>query len=140
MAIVVPNEGELELARKMLKDALSTDEDYSLKLFANDYTPISTTTAADFTDPVFTGYAVKTLTRSDWDNPITLANGDAYSEYSVEQSWTCGATGDTVYGYYIEGDTSGKVLWSERLDTPAELVSGDDLKITPSFTFRSRGC
>jgi hypothetical protein len=35
MPLVVPNAGELELLDKMLKDALSSDEDYILKLFQN---------------------------------------------------------------------------------------------------------
>jgi len=138
MAIVVPNEGELELLEKMIKEALGTDENYSLKLYGNNYTPVATSTSADFIEPVFTNYAAKTLTRAGWDSPITLANGEAYIEYATEQVWTCGVVGDTVYGYFIEGSTSGKVLWAERLESAVVLTSGDDLKITPSFTLRSR--
>ena len=138
MAIIVPNEGELELLEKMIKDALSTDEDYNLKLFANNYTPVSTSTSTDFDEPVFTDYVTKTLTRANFGSAVTLANGDAYIEYDTEQVWTVGAVGDIIYGYFVEGTTSGKVLWAERLDASATVVSGDEIKITPSFTLQSK--
>lgn len=138
MAIVVPNEGSIELLEKMIKRALSTDEDYTLKLYANDYTPVSTTTAADFDEPVFTGYASKTLTRAGFDTAVTMVNGDAYIEYATEQVWAVGAVGDTVYGYFIEGATSGKVLWAERLPESANVANGDEIKITPSFTLGTK--
>jgi len=138
MAIVVTNEGELELLDKALKDALSTDESFSLRLFQNDYTPINTTTLTDFTEADFTSYARKTLTRAGWKAAALNASNEAEAEYSAEQSWTCGATGGDVYGYYVVGATSGKILWCERFEQSRSLLVGDELAFTPTFTLRSR--
>ena len=122
------NEGELELLDKMLKDALSVDEAYILKLFQNNYTPADTTTSANMTAATFTNYAHKTLTRAGWSAATTNASGKAESSYgTAPESWTCGATGNTIYGYWVEGASSGKVLWAERFATARVLASGDVL-------------
>ena len=66
MALITTDEGELELLDKMLKDALNTDESYTLKLFKNDYTPVAASTEVSFTEAAFTDYAAKALTRAGW--------------------------------------------------------------------------
>lgn len=136
MALVTPDEGELELLDKMLKDALSVDEGYTLKLYKNDYTPIQTSTGTDFTVADFTNYVDKTLTRTGWGAASTVSN-KASATYGTQQSWTCGATGNTIYGYYILGASSGKVLWAERFSSARTLASGDVLNLTPSITLNS---
>ena len=134
MALVTPNLGELELLDKMLKDALSSDEDYILKLYGNDYTPDDNSAEASFTEPVFTNYAARTLTRAAWNDAVTISDKAETSYGTTPQSWTCGATGDTVYGYYVTGATSGVVLWAERFATSRVLADGDILNLTPKFT------
>lgn len=137
MALVVPNEGELELLQKMLKAALSVDENYILKLYRNDYTPDANAASSSFTEASFTSYAARTLTRASWNTAVTVS-GKAESSYGASpQSWTCGTTGNTVYGYWIEGATSAKVLWAERFSTSRVLASGDILSIQPKFTLHS---
>lgn len=139
MPLVVPDEGELQLLQKMLKVALSTDETYILKLYKVDYTPISTTAKTSFTEANFTGYAARTLTRANWSAGIVNGSSAAESSYgTTPQSWTCGTTGNTVYGYWVEGATSTKVLWAERLSTSRVLASGDILNLTPKFTLQSQ--
>lgn len=120
----------------MLKDALSTNEDYSLRLFKNDYTPVAGTLASDFTTTTFTNYVNKTLTRAGWGTPTTVSS-KAQCDYSSTQSWTCGATGDTVFGYYVLGATSNVCLWAERFATARTLANGDILSLTPSFVLHS---
>lgn len=114
------NSGELELLDKMLKDALSTDETYSLRLFKNDYTPINSSLTADFTVADFTNYANKTLSRAGW-NASSTVSSKAQSDYGAAQSWTCGASGNTVYGYYVVATTSTITLWAERSNKVAYL-------------------
>lgn len=63
MALVVPNIGELELLDKMLKDALSSDENYILKLFTNNVTPDANFAVGSFVQATFTNYLAKTLTQ-----------------------------------------------------------------------------
>ena len=135
MALVLANVGEVELLDKMLKDALTTDEDYSLKLFNNDVTPDQSSIASTFTEAAFTGYSAKTLTRSGWSAATTVSN-KAQSSYS-QQSWTCGATGDTIYGYYVIGATSTVLLWAEKFSSARILANSDVLNLTPVFTLNS---
>ena len=134
--LVTPNLGELELIEKMIKDALDVDEGYELKLFKSDTTPDKDTVAADFTEADFTDYTSKTLTRAGWDAATTIADKASIS-YGTQQSWTCGATGNTVYGYWIEGATSGVCLWAERFATSRTLAEGDQLNLTPVLTLNS---
>ena len=140
MAIIVPNQGELELLDKMLKDALDTDENYSFRLFKNDYTPDQYTVEGDFEEADFTNYVAggETLTRANFGAASLNINNEAETSYSSELSWTCGSTGNTVYGYYVLGATSLKVLWTERFAAPRVMTDTDILKITPTFTFRSQ--
>lgn len=137
MPLVVPDQGELELLDKMLKDALSTNENYILKLYKNDVTPTNVFAPGSFTEADFTNYAARTLSRATWNAAVTVS-GKAESSYGTSpQSWTCGASGNTVYGYWVEGAASAKVLWAERFSTSRVLASGDVLNITPKFTLAS---
>lgn len=128
------NTGELELLDKMLKDALSTNENYILKLYKNDYTPDDSTAQSSFTEATFTNYAARTLTRAGWNAAVTVSNKAETSYSSAPRSWTCGATGNTVYGYWVIGATSNTCLWAERFATSRVLASGDVLNLTPKFT------
>ena len=136
MGLVVPNEGELELLDKMLKDALSTDEAYILKLYKISYQPIKTSSSGNFTEATFTNYAARTLTRAGWTAASTVSD-KASSTYGAVQSWTCGSTGNTVFGYYMVNGANNKVLWAEKFTTARVLASGDVLNITPKFTLAS---
>lgn len=130
-------QGELRLLDTMLKLALSTNEAHILKLYKADYTPTSSTAVGSFTEATFNGYAARTLARATW-NSATLVTGKGQTSYgSSAQSWTCGTTGNTVYGYWVEGSTSAKVLWAERFGTSRVLANGDVLNITPQFTLAS---
>ena len=134
MALLTPNKGELELLDKMLKDALSVDETYLIKLYKNDYTPDDNSVTGSFTQADFTAYAGRTLTRTSWNSAVTVG-GKAETSYGTgPQSWTCGTTGNTVYGYYVEATTSGITLWAERFSTSRVIAEGDVLNITPKFT------
>ena len=132
MALVVPNVGEVELLDKLIKDALSVDENYTLKL----YTAISpalgeASVASDFTEAAFTNYVAKTLTRAGWAGAST-AGGTTTTTYA-QQSWTCGASGETILGYYVIGTTSGILLWAEAFASSRTLANGDVLNVTLSF-------
>lgn len=138
MPLVVPIEGELQLLAKMLQVALSVNEDYILKLYKNDYAPAANTSKTSFTEANFTNYAARTLTRANWSTGVI--NGGNASELSygtTPQSWTCGTTGNTVFGYWIEGATSTKVLWAERFSTSRTLVNSDIINLVPKFTLLS---
>lgn len=135
MALVVPTEGEIELLRKLIQATAET-EAYVLKLYQNSYAPGPTSTATNFTEANFTNYAAVTIARSSWATPTLTGSNIAQSQVA-QQSWTCGATGNTIYGYYVLGATSGKVLWAEEFATARVLAVGDILNLTPVFTLQS---
>lgn len=148
MALLVPREGDVQLLVDLLGGGPL--EDWSLGLFNTAITPAETDTAATYTahEAAFTGYARKTLTRSvssaTWNTPVlqTPSGSPAWSgrtlvghvQYgSTPQTWTCGAAGGSVYGYFIIGATSGKLICAELFSSPRTLASGDSLAMTPIF-------
>lgn len=135
MALIVPDEGEIELLTKLLKNTTDT-EDYLLRLYKNNYVPSGTTTLTDFTEADFTNYAEKTIARSDWSTPTTGVTNKAESQVSI-QAWTCGTVGNTIYGYYVIGSVSGKVLWAEKFASTRVLEDSDILNLTPKFNLSS---
>lgn len=135
--IVTPNEGELKL---LAKGVLGADENLLLKLFKNDYTPAAGTTAANFTEADFTGYAAKTLTPGSFSAPATVG-GKAQTTYAAQTFASSGGSDQQVHGYWVEGATSGKVYWAQRIaDSPTYflMIAGTgELTITPTYEFES---
>lgn len=146
MALLVPREGDVQL----LTDLLSSGENWLLGLFNSNITPAETDVAATYTahETAFVGYARKTLTRtitgSTWSTPVSQAPSGSpawsarsqvgHSQYgSSPQTFTCSGTGDTIYGYFVLGGTSGKLIFAEAFATPRTLANGDSLSITPLF-------
>jgi hypothetical protein len=144
VAAIVPNEGEARLLLEIL-DGATTRENWTLKLFKNNVSPAETDTSASYTLADFTNVTTPTLTRtvvnaSTWNTITQGAPTGAWSaEASVaestyqQQTWTCGATGNTIYGYFIVGATSAKVILAEAFGTPRTLANGDTLNFTPRF-------
>ena len=148
MSLLVPHEGELQLLTDLLGQG--SREDWQLGLFNSNITPSEFDAAATYTahEATFTNYARKTLTRSigasTWNTPVSQAPSGSpawssrsqvgHSQYgSSAQSWTCGATGDTVYGYFVIGASSGKLICAEAFSTPRTLASGDTIQVQPVF-------
>lgn len=103
----------------------------TLKLNTNNYVPLDTSVAGDFTEAAGGGYAAVTLTNGSW--VITVGNDPSDAVYA-QQTWTfTGAlTGTaTIYGYFVV-DADGVFVFAEKFDysmTPAK--NGDQLKVTP---------
>jgi len=135
MALVVCNAGEVKLLTLALKTALSVDESFTLHLYKNNYTPVATSAAGDFTVADFTGYTGKTLTRAGW-AAASSVTGTGTIVYGTPQTWTCGATGNTVYGVYIL-DASNALVWAEQFAVARVLADTDTLTYTPAMTLVS---
>ncbi len=146
MPLVVPHEGELTI----LGELMSSGENWQLCLFNFNITPNETDVALTYTahEAVFTGYARITLTRSvggsTWNTPISQAPSGSppwssralvgHTQYgSAPQSWTCGTTGDTVYGYFVIGSSSGKLIMAEAFATARVMTNGQELDLQPIF-------
>lgn len=127
----------MELLDKMLRDALSVDEAFILKLFQNNVTPDANFVVGSFTEANFTNYAAKTLARATW-NAATTVGGKGQASYGTNpQSWTCGSSGNTIYGYWVEGASSAKVLWAERFAVSRTVANSDVLNLVPTFSLSS---
>jgi len=133
MALVTPDLGERIVLDKMLSGA---GENYVLKLYRNNLTPTNSSVLADFTETTFTGYSSQTMTAGNWSAATTNPSNKAESSNS-ELAWTCGSTGDTIYGYFVENAAGSVCLWAEKFDTARPLSLNDVFKITPKFTLNS---
>lgn len=107
--------------------------DLTLKLYTNNYTPLDTSVAGDYTEASGGGYAAKTLTNGSW--TISTGNDPSDAVYA-QQTWTFTGTlagTATIYGYFVI-DAAGVLVFGEKFDysfTPAK--NGDQLKLTPKF-------
>lgn len=129
-AILVPDIGERNLLDKMLGRANAT-EDMLLALYRTSVTPAESDTLATFTEANFTNYVQKTLTDTSW-NAASTSSGTTSATYA-QQSWTCGATGNTIYGaLYIDTDTT-TLIASDAFATARVLADTDVLNFTPRW-------
>lgn len=134
MALTITNAGELLLLEWALRST-STPEDLVLKLYSNNYTPVATSTASNFTEANFTGYSAKSITRASWGTPTTNANGEAEVS-ATAQDWSA-ESDQTIYGYFLVGAVSGTVVWAQRFSVPRSVTSGTVLRVPVRFTLRS---
>ena len=132
MSLLVPDVGEVVLLARVLYGSAS---DLTLKLFRTDVTPAEGDTHASYTEADFTNYSAKTLTASQtgstWSAAAT-SGGVTSSSYGggTPLSWTCGATGNTIYGYWVQTATP-TLAWAEKFSTPRVLANTDILNLTP---------
>jgi hypothetical protein len=136
MGLKIPTEGEIRLLKIMLQLTAKTDN-YYLHLYRTNYAPGATTNKSSFTEAIFSGYSVMTLTRANWSTPVIVAGKGESSYGSQALSWTCGSVGDTIYGYWVEDASDGTVLWAEQFSTARVLAQNDVLNLTPKFTMAS---
>lgn len=137
--MVIPHEGEIQLEKDLL--AGGSLENWTLKLFQNNITPSETDSSATYTEATFTGYSAVTLTRSlsgsTWSTPSgtgsVLESGCAKSTYGASaQSWSA-TSAQTIYGYYILGATSGKVVAAEKFASSVSLINPSTITVQPSL-------
>jgi hypothetical protein len=129
MALLVPNEGEVQLLGIAVNNV--ANENLLLKLFSTNVTPAEADTAATYTEVAAAGYAAITLTKGSW--TVANAAGVTTATYA-EQTFTMTAA-TACYGYYVVGATSGKLFWAENFGSNYAIPSGGgSIKITPKIT------
>lgn len=134
--LVIPDVAKIPMAK------IWSGEDVNLplhiKLFKNDYAPDHATELGDLTEADFDNYAAGEL-----DNPATQvaldAGGRAVTRWDLESWEKDGATGNTIYGYWVEDDI-GQLLWVERFASGAFAMQVDNtiLQFYPTLTHRSQ--
>ena len=104
-----------------------------IRLFKNNYTPVNSSTYADFTEADFSGYAG--YASLSWG--AAFINGSTQGEIDATQvTWTHngGGTANTVYGIYIT-DGSNNLMYAERFSAPISMsTSGNAIPYTAKTT------
>lgn len=133
---------------QLLTDALGTGtrENWYLRLFASNHTPLITDTLSTYTaiEASFTGYSSTgiTLTRAigtgNWGSVSATggtsinASGNAKSTYNsgTPQSWSA-TSAQTIYGHFYSGVTSSKSILGQLWSSSVGLVNPSTLQLQP---------
>ncbi len=126
MAVQISSDGA-EAILKALTGVSTTTETLKLKLYTNNFTPTALSVLADFTEATGGGYAEKSLSASAW-----TMTGNAIS--TTPQLFTFTGSVGSVYGYYLVGATSGKLIASEKFTSGPFNVAANGDKITVTAT------
>lgn len=133
--MVIPNEGLLLWLLWAFDDSGVVQEDFVVDLYQNNYTPEYTSTGANFTVANFPLYAQVALPRSSFGAP-TASGGTGTIVSSVTPSWEGGASANqTVYGWYMRGASSGKVLAAQAFPAAPTVIQGLTVSLGP-MTFQ----
>ena len=129
--MLIPDEGKL----LWLYWALCTDgsdlEDFTLRLYKNNFTPDDNTVLADFTEATFGGYGAVGIARASMGTP-TIVSHVAESTRSSAPVFTCtSGSSQTVYGWYLESNTTNKCVATQAFDTPRVMSPGATESIDP---------
>ena len=126
MALIVPNESEVEMLTRMFRA-----EGSKLKLFANNVTLSETSTIGSCTECSSGGYAQKSLTTA-W--TVTTPGGGTSNATFAQQTYTL-TSGCTAYGYYVTNSAATIMLYAETFtDGPYIIPSGGGtILVTPVF-------
>jgi hypothetical protein len=131
LAVIVPNEGLLEWLFWAFDDSDEPQEDFVVDIFQNNFTPTYTSTGSDFTVASFPGYSQVALPRASF-TTITAMSGVGTIVSTISPTWTCtGGSGQTVYGWYMRGASSGKVLGAQLFPTAPVLTNGISVSLGP---------
>lgn len=114
--IVVPNEGQVELATSMAITADFSGYEYQFDLFSNNYTPTQSSSVEDFVIANYDGYEPKVWHRTDWNTVITIDDEAVLTLALNPLQFQNLGEDQIVYGYLIRSVSSGNVLWCQRFD------------------------
>ena len=128
MAFVIADAYRNTLLDNLLK-VTSTPENWILRMYTNNYTPLTTSVAGSFSEANFTGYSSITLSRSSWGS-ASVSSHVATASYGT-QTWTNSGSSQTLYGYYITG-VSGTLILAEAFATPRTVNTGESISVTPT--------
>lgn len=128
MAIQISSDGA-EIILKCVTGVSTSTETLKMKLYSNNYTPTTLSKLTDFTEVTGGGYAEKSLSASAW-----TVIGNAIS--TVPQLFTFTSNIGQVYGYYLIGATSGKLVASEKFSSgPFNIATnGDSITVTATIS------
>lgn len=132
MSFLCFNQGE-GIIGELLIHKQTVNYDLILKLYKNDHALADSDTEADYTEADFTGYGAKTLTGASWTVTPGAPTLLEYAEQLFES--TADQAAQSVYGYILVQQTSGKAVCGWRFDDGPYVVSknGDKIYVTPTL-------
>ena len=126
--IVVPDQGQLELASYCLCANPSPGFLYLVDLFQNQYTPDQSTTFANFTLCDFMGYAQVSFPRSKMVAPITIGHQAQVAYLANPVSWNNNGPQQAVWGFLVRSNVTGNVLWCQAYNSVQLVGLGKQLQ------------
>lgn len=138
MAEIFPNEGLDYIMGKWPKGG-AVEATMDLRLFSSHSATTVIGTAegtAQITQSAWTNYAAKTLGTATWGAQSAHASGRS-TTYPQVNMGTCGATGGTVNGFYITGNSGSVCVCMANFDdaTAVVLMQNDIIRVTPTLVF-----
>jgi hypothetical protein len=114
---------------KYLTGVTATTETLKLKLYSNNVNLSAFTDLADFTEVTGGGYAEKNLSVTDW-----TVSGGVITSTSLLFTFT--ANIGQIYGYYLVGATSAKLIAFEKFSSgPFNIATnGDTITVTATIS------
>jgi len=105
-------------------------ENWTVRLFVNDYTPIPTSVWSDFVEASFAGYDGIGINMLNWPTP-TIVDHVAISTNTTTYTFQAASSGvspQTVYGYYV-GDDGDNLIYAERWTDSYNITNGVKLDL-----------
>lgn len=135
--LVVNNRTKLRMLTNFIRGPLN-NRTLRLKLYSNNFTPVTTSMVGDLTETTGGGYTDKILGASDWEFMMAQSlTGYKYAlgKTAFQQVFNFSSTGATVYGWYVTDAGSGDLLFAERFaNVPFISQENSFVRFTPNIT------
>lgn len=124
MSLVQTDVGDLHIIDVLVARWNGTPK-LKVHLYRNNYTPVESSLAANFTEANYEGYASQNVTG--WTDATLVSNrGQTTADPNVFVH-SAGSTSNEIYGYWIEDPAdAGSVLWAEKFLSPITLAAAGD--------------
>lgn len=113
MAIVVPNEAEINLLEFLVGQSAEGLDGCRVRLYTNNLTPGATTVLGDFTEATWTGYSE--ADPAPWGTVATDGMGRAATTSATMVYSNSSGGSQTFFGYYVTDSADTKLLFCERI-------------------------
>jgi hypothetical protein len=140
MAEIFPDEG-LDAILTIYPKGGAYTSPLQLKLFKSQTaTTVITSgqTIANITETTYTSYAQQALAAATW-GAVGAGTGGRKTTYPQVTFPTCGATGDTINGFYIANNGATVCICQANFDDGLAVVlaTNDIIKVTPAITYQN---
>lgn len=131
MSAILPNEGQLDQIAKLLA---AEGANLRVGLYTARGVYSKATVLSDITAATFSGYAAQTPAFSS--GGLDGAGRNTYAASTMTFTHNGGGTSNTVLGYYLWNNSSGKVYFLEDFGAPIFLGSnGAHVTATPTWYY-----